>query len=239
MWRRDRDRPARRLGGLAGAAAAGVLVAGLLSGIVTTTYFTSGAITLYRPGNAFFCSRCHPNIVKAWQRSTHAAVRCVDCHSRHGSLGFWSENLYAAQVTWTALNGRWRELVPFRTQVFDTGCLKCHMRRVYGTRTGRWIAGASDPVRHADRLFTHRDIYLRGYKCTRCHSTVVEGDLIPPGSRTYPHLPTDVPTRPASAAATGGAAATDMAAQSTAMIPQKRHNLRPSAAEGDRLTASN
>lgn len=189
-------RGVRHLGGLAAVAAAGAVLAGFLTGVVGTTFFASGALTLYRPTNAYFCSRCHPNIVAAWRRSTHAETRCADCHSRQGSLGFWSENLYAAHITLTAINGHWRELVPFRTQVSDSACLKCHMQKIYSQRSRRWLAGMEEPVRFQGRVFTHRNAYNRGYKCTACHSTVVEGDLVPPGSRTYPHLPPDVPGTP-------------------------------------------
>lgn len=183
---------------LAGAAGALAFLGGLASGAATSTFLASGALVLYRPSANFFCSRCHPNIVRAWRASTHADARCADCHSREGSLGFWSENLYAAHITAVAVNGRYRDLVPFRTQVSDTACLKCHRQAVYGRRSGRWIAGLSDPLTWRGRPFTHRQLFLAGYKCTQCHSTVVEGDLVPPGSRTYPHLPAGWPAPPAS-----------------------------------------
>lgn len=190
-----------RLAALAGTAA---LLAGLLAGAATSTFFASGMTVLYRPSANIFCSRCHPAIVAAWRRSTHAEVRCADCHSREGSLGFWSENLYAAHITLTALNGRYRDLVPFRTQVADGGCLKCHRRAVYGRRAGRWIAGLADRLVWRGRPFTHEELFRQGYKCTQCHSTVVEGDLVPPGSRTYPHLPPPGPRGGQAAAPRGG-----------------------------------
>lgn len=196
------------LGGLAGLGGTLAFVGGLAAGTATSTFFASGALVLYRPSANVFCSRCHPNIVKRWRASTHAEVRCADCHSRHGSLGFWSENLYAAQITWTAINGRYRELIPFRTQVFDVGCLKCHMRSLYGRRSRRWIAGMPDRLTWGGKTFTHRQLYLQGYKCTFCHSTVVEGDLVPPGSRTYPHLPEGWPAPPPGPPFAPGAPAT-------------------------------
>lgn len=163
--------------------------AGLLLGVAVTTFFASGFVALTRPGETFFCSRCHPRIVQRWQASTHAETRCVDCHSRWGVLGFWSENLYAAQIGAMAVTGRWRAMMPLRTQVSDAGCLKCHEGRVAGPRTGRVIAGLDDRLAWQGTTFTHRQLFAAGYKCTYCHSTLVEGDLVPPGSRTYPHLP--------------------------------------------------
>ncbi len=199
------ERPPRRrlalLARLAGAAGTAVFLAGLVAGTATSAFFASGAVVLYRPSADFFCSRCHPAIVAAWKNSTHADVRCADCHSREGSLGFWAENLYAAHITLTALNGRYRELIPFRTQVSDGGCLKCHRQAVYGRRSGRWVAGMPDRLTWQGRPFTHRELFLQGYKCTHCHSTVVEGDLVPPGSRTYPHLPPLPPGQPPAAPA--------------------------------------
>ncbi len=184
------------LGGLAGVAGTVAFVGGLAAGTATSTFFASGALVLYRPSANIFCSRCHPNIVQRWRESSHAEVRCVDCHSRAGSLGFWAENLYAAHITATAVNGTYRKLIPFRTQVSDTGCLKCHEQSVYGRRSGRWIAGLADTLTWEGKAFTHRQLYQHGYKCTFCHSTVVEGDLVPPGSRTSPHLPEGWPDPP-------------------------------------------
>lgn len=178
---------------LAGAAGTALFLLGLGTGTATSAYFASGAVVLYNPTAAYFCSRCHPNLVQRWRASTHAETRCIDCHSREGTLGFWSENLYAFHITLTAFNGHWRKRIPLRTQVNDTACLRCHFQPVDGPRTGRRIAGLNDRLVFQGKTFTHGELYSQGYKCTMCHSTVVEGDLVPPGSRTYPHLPPDWP----------------------------------------------
>lgn len=131
----------------------------------------------------------HKQIVATWQKSSHAGARCVDCHSRHGVIGYWSESAFVGQLTLDALSGGWRQHIPVRAQVFDEACLKCHTERAFSTRQNRWLAGTADPIRFEGRTFTHRALIKRGHKCTQCHSTVVEGHAIPPGSRTYPHLP--------------------------------------------------
>lgn len=175
--------PWRRLARLA------ALLTGLGLGLAVTTFLASGFLALTPTGEALLYSRCHPRIVERWKASAHAGARCVDCHSRWGVLGFWSENLYAAEIAAMAVTGRWRAMMPLRTQVFDAGCLKCYEGRIWGPRARRAVAGLDNRLSWQGRTFTHRQLVRAGYKCTACHSTVVEGYLVPSGSRTYPHLP--------------------------------------------------
>ncbi|MDA8064043.1 MAG: NapC/NirT family cytochrome c [Thermaerobacter sp.] len=164
---------------------------GALLGAGLAAYALSALLAFSRPTEPWFCGSCHQMqpLVQAWQHSPHAKVACTSCHSRPGLIGALAGNLGAAREVVTTLTGAWRRMRPMRAQVSDDACIACH-RRPIRNRQGRVaVPGWRQRIVYRGRRVSMHGLYRQGFKCTQCHSTVAEGNLVPPASRTYPHLP--------------------------------------------------
>jgi nitrate/TMAO reductase-like tetraheme cytochrome c subunit len=125
-------------------------------------------------GSPQFCNGCHYMNTKyaEWQKSTHAGVDCIVCHSGHGRLAklmAYFKNIRFVKIT---LTGRLTEPVirardhgPARF----AGCVKCHP--------------VSELVRGEPKLApterVHTSHEALALNCTDCHANLVHGELRP------------------------------------------------------------
>lgn len=169
-------------------------LAGFLIGALFAFYLVSGAVSVSVAGDRWFCTRCHQMnaTVAAWERSPHRGVACVWCHSEPGPIGYLAANVSSVNILLDTLNGAWKYEVPIHATVNDSSCLSCHRSPIRGAQDKIVVPGSEQPVHWGGKTFSVWDTYAAGYHCVQCHSTLVEGDLVPVAARTYPQAPAAV-----------------------------------------------
>ncbi len=140
-----------------------VLVAGIL------------AVPIYRytdsPG---FCNSCHYMNTKyaSWERSSHADVTCIVCHSGPGTFGGFIAHIEGMKYVPIYLTGELTR--PIIGAEHDdashrAACLKCHdTQKMSYSERNLW------PDQRAHSI--HESLEL---PCTSCHADFIHGSLSP------------------------------------------------------------
>lgn len=123
-------------------------------------------------GKPAFCGSCHvmAPYYESWVTSSHANIKCVDCHIAPGLTAEFEKKYEAMAMVARYFTGTYGTR-PW-AEIDDAACLECHQRRLL---VGREVFG--------DILFDHGPHLTelrRGkrLRCTSCHSQIVQGSHI-------------------------------------------------------------
>ncbi|MHB1340756.1 MAG: hypothetical protein ACYC77_01925 [Coriobacteriia bacterium] len=112
-------------------------------------------------GNEYCASSCHSMVASAgtWEDSTHAKIRCVDCHE--SSVIDAAAKRARHAVAQVAMSGA----LDVRALVEAESCLRCHS----------WVLDDEAIERHGLKV-VHSHFVERGIDCARCHTAVGHND---------------------------------------------------------------
>lgn len=142
-----------------------ILVSGLLIffGVSTVT-----AIELTMSPN--FCSTCHnmkPEYV-TWQATSHANIRCVECHIPPGVVNLIEHKIAAMKELYLYATNSYETPIAMKNPIENYVCQKCHS---VGTRN---FTTSGDIIVPHQR---HIDSKLAKVYCVDCHAGVAHGKI--------------------------------------------------------------
>lgn len=116
-----------------------------------------------------FCRVCHGGEYRALERTSHADVRCSDCHSESSVLGLLTARIQTARMVTSYVTGLYER--PVTATVPAGACRACHAQVERRTIVSKGLRVSHKEMREVTQ-------------CTSCHSTVAHGKLVPSPDRT-------------------------------------------------------
>lgn len=120
-----------------------------------------------------FCVRCHElaPAVESWEKYSHQAVTCLECHADPGAIGVIKRKVGAYKEIYLHFFGE--ENREMEAKVNFENCVLCHT----GKRASKYPQARNITKGNEALVGVHKDILAGKISCLNCHRETAHGNL--------------------------------------------------------------